>query len=285
MSKLRRMKKSRYNNAYAIIIFLILFLLGIVLIYISTSSKNVWLYTISIALGGTIISTSFFAIFNFFFEKRASIEYIEEILDEKKKTVGLIKKIDDCGLIDILYSFPFESEININETLFKLIREDFTKSKNVIMVYNHGAGIFRSDIFRGRLEKYNKRFNKIVTKVFILNYKNENLMAIYNKKNGHKDGHYEDKLGIKLKDKFKKLAAEFGENSFQVYLNDSFNDVSVVMTDHYVVMSGFYIHINEPTIPHYIFKKGSSEYDIICCDLMDLTEQSELQDWGESNES
>lgn len=191
--------------------------------------------------------------------KRDSIEGILE------KYFPVISTCKEYGLDNIYTRFPLD---NIK------IQEDFINSENIYIVMNDGKSFISNNIslFNKRLQKSNK-----TTNIVLLDYKQEDIMSILTRKNGHEnENYYKDKIRGVINYHLKN--AEKNEtHKINIFLNSNYNTMAMLIMDNYAIISLFRVSSGKDIVPHIVFNKEGSEYGKILRDVQRLCSNSNVR--------
>lgn len=202
------------------------------------------------------ITTGVFSIFS------ASIE--KQNMEEKVYSAfPVIKKCNEYGMINITSSFPFD---NVE------IRKDFIDSKEVYVLMNDGKNFISDniDMIRERFQQNEKETN-----IILLDYEQNDTMDVLTRKNGHEST--PDYYRIKIKeviDYHLKKAEKGNAHILNVFLNSNYNNLAIIVTDNYAMISLFRVSSGKDIVPHMIFGKNGTEYQKIRKDVVKVCQSS-----------
>lgn len=189
-------------------------------------------------------------------------DYKEKIFDHLGDAVPLYKESKKYGLDKISNSFYFQNEEDSS---------DFIDSKFITIVMNDGKRFIdnNSQMFQERFNKKGKETS------FILLNPSSDFVKILNKNNGRKDGYYQEKILSVIEDLLK--YEHHNKHEINIYLNNSFNTMSVVLLDTSVNISLYRFTRGKTDVPHIKFENNKymkNEYGYISKDLEQLKELS-----------
>ncbi len=191
-----------------------------------------------------------------------------DLNDIAAKNFVVLKSCQDYGLINIQKEFPLDSEE---------IQNDFIDSKNVYIIMND-AKRFISDntlLIEKRLKK-----KKNSTTLILQDLNQTDVMDSLTRKNGHAENpnYYKDKIRDVIDYHIKDLKKKCDNtHKFLFYLNPNYNTLAILLTDNYAMYSIYRIAPGKTEVPHFIFKNGCSEYDLVKRDVEKIIQMSKLQ--------
>jgi hypothetical protein len=191
---------------------------------------------------------------------------------ENIKSNEILESANEYGLYGVYKDFP----LNIKE-----IEEDFVKSKNVYINMNDGKNFIssNSNIIKKRLSQ-----KKLTTTFIICDYNNNEIMKLLDNKNSHKPGYYKDKIKELIRYQFQtnyvKLCKD-KEHNLLLRLNKSYNMLSIILTDNYALYSIYRVSkMRKTTVPHFVFRKGSKEFEEIKNDIDELCKENNSNEFN-----
>lgn len=92
-------------------------------------------------------------------------------------------------------------------------------------------------------------------------------MYLLAKRNNHKEDYYSEKIKDVISYHIDNWQKEYKVN---LYLNDVYNTVSILLLDNYAIVSLYREAIGKDTVPYFIFEKNGTEYEKIYNDVMEL---------------
>lgn len=167
-----------------------------------------------------------------------------DLNDIAAKNFVVLKSCQDYGLINIQKEFPLDGEE---------IQNDFVDSKNVYIIMND-AKRFISD-------------NTLLIEKRLKKKKNSTTLIL-------QDLNQTDVIDYHIKDLKKKCD---NTHKFLFYLNPNYNTLAILLTDNYAMYSIYRIAPGKTEVPHFIFKNGCSEYDLVKRDVEKIIQMSKLQ--------
>ncbi|WP_196607392.1 hypothetical protein [Pectinatus frisingensis] len=182
---------------------------------------------------------------------------ISRILDH---VFPINKKCEHYGLVDIEKNFPLNDED---------IKTEFIHSKKFYLVMNDGKGFISSNnaLFTERLSQKTHETN-----IILLNPDNIELMTLLSKRNHHDEPYYANKIkGVISYHIDMWLSKDY---KVKLYLNDVYNTMSILLLDEFAIISLYREATGIGEVPHLVFKKGGTEYEKICNDVMELCDKS-----------
>lgn len=181
----------------------------------------------------------------------------------------VLKSCQEYGLINIQKGFPLDNE---------LIKNDFINSKNVYIVMND-AKRFISDntlLLEQRIKKKN-----LSTTLILQDLNQTDIMDALTRKNGHGENpnYYKEKIRDVIDYHIKKLRDMCNnKHKFSFYLNPNYNTLAIILTDNYAMYSIYRIAPGKTEVPHFIFKQGCHEYNLVKRDIDNIIAISEIQE-------
>lgn len=193
-----------------------------------------------------------------------NVKEINNIINEVSvEKFSCIKYCTDYGLEGIYSNFPLNNEI---------IKNDFINTKNLYIVMNDAKAFISSNITL--IEQRVKAVD--CTTTFILqDYQQQDIMNALTRKNGHKNGYYENKIKEVIEYHLKQLITIKDSNhNINLYLNNNYNTLSIILTDEYAIISIYRIALGKTEVPHFLFKKNGKEYINIKNDIEKILERA-----------
>lgn len=246
------------------LIFLICITVSLVMLFINESfikDLNNVIYILILTIGVTLSTNSVAA----FISNRFKDNELNEIA---KQNFSVLKYCQDYGLIGIYKGFPLEDEY---------IKNDILSSKNLYIIMND-AKRFISDntlLIEQRIKK------KSLLTTFVLQDLNQaDVMDALTRKNGHSENpnYYKEKIRDVIEYHIKNLEAKCdNKHTFSYYLNPNYNTLAIILTDNYAMYSIYRIAPGKTEVPHFVFKKGCIEYNLIKRDIENIIEMSKKQ--------
>lgn len=242
--------------------FLILEIISLVILFFNESFlKNVnnVMYVIFLTIGVTL-STNVLAAY--ISDKNNTID---EIASHNFK---VLKSCQEYGLINIQKEFPLGDEA---------IKTDIINSKNVYIIMNDAKRFISDNILL--IEQRIKK-EKLSTTFILQDWTQTDVMESLTRKNGHSENpdYYKNKIHDVINYHIKNLKNECDStHDFRLYLNPNYNTLAVILTDNYAMYSIYRIAPGKTEVPHFIFKRGCSEYSFVQKDVEKIIQMSELQ--------
>lgn len=217
-------------------------------------AKDVMIYNLIMTVAITFLTT---AIFSFFSDLFPSND-VEKIAYQN---FSVLKFCQEYGLQGIYEKFPLERQE---------IEKDFIESKELYIVMNDAKAFISSNM--PLLEKRIR--GRGHSTVFVLqDYEIEDVMSALTRKNGHTEDHnyYKNKIKNLIEYHMKDLNKKCNKNhTLSVYLNPNYNTLAIILTDNYAMMSIYRVAPGKTRVPHFVFKKGKTEYDEIRRDVLNI---------------
>lgn len=246
------------------LIFLICIIVSLVMLFINESfikNLNNVVYILILTIGVTLSTNSVAAFISDKFKDN-------ELNEIAKQNFSALKYCQDYGLIGIYKGFPLEDEY---------IKNDILNSKNLYIIMND-AKRFISDntlLIEQRIGKKN-----LFTTFVLQDLNQTDVMEALTRKNGHAENpnYYKDKIHDVIEYHIKKLEGKCdSKHTFSYYLNPNYNTLAIILTDNYAMYSIYRIAPGKTEVPHFVYKKGFIEYDLVKRDIENIIEMSEKQ--------
>lgn len=219
------------------------------------------IYTILLTIGVTFVTSALAAYI--------SDEFKDNELNEiANQNFSVLKHCQEYGLVGIYRNFPLE------ETS---IKNDIINSKHLYIVMND-AKRFISD--NNLLIEQRIKMKNISTTFVLQDMNQSDVMEALTRKNGHAENpnYYKEKIHDVIEYHIKEIQKRSdSKHTFSYYLNPNYNTLAIILTDNYAMYSIYRIAPGKTTVPHFVFKKGCPEYDLVKRDVDGIIEKSEIQ--------
>lgn len=248
--------KLQYLLILEIISLLVLFINESIFKYI-----NDIVYIIVLTIGVTI-STNVLAAY---ISDKYKNNDINEIASDN---FNVLKSCQAYGLTNIQKGFPLDDE---------MIRNDIINSKELYIVMND-AKRFISDNTLLIEQRIKQKHHS--TKFILQDLNQIDVMNALTRKNGHAENpnYYKDKIRDVIDYHLKTLKNKCdNKHDFSYYLNPNYNTLAIILTDNYAMYSIYRIATGKTDVPHFIFKKGCSEYESVRRDVESIIQMSKVQ--------
>jgi membrane protein len=250
--------KNKYKK---IIILLICELISLSILFFNESVvkefSNV-IYILLLTIGVTLSTNSVAAFISDRFKDN-------ELCEIAKQNFSVLKYCQEYGLTGIYKDFPLDDEKFKNE---------FVNSKNFYLVMNDGKNFISNhkELLEKRLQlKYHS------THIIIQDYNQVDVMNALTRKNGHEGDYYENKIKNLINYDIKNLKLKCNDkHNFSLYLNPNYNTLAIIVTDNYAMISIYRVAPGKNQVPHFVFAKGSTEYNYIEQDVKNIIQISNL---------
>lgn len=249
------------NKEFRRNISLILEAISFLLLFVNEAfikGRSYVLYTVLLAIGVTL-STNVLSVY-------ISDKFKSDDLEIKASNMfKVLKHCQNYGLYCIETRFPLDNEE---------IRKDFIDSKKIYLVMND-AKRFLSDntlLIEERMKKKN-----VSTTIVLQDYEQEDVMAVLTRKNGHDNNpdYYKTKISEVINYHIKSLKDKSdAKHNLSLCLNSNYNTLAIIMTDNYAMYSIYRIASGKTEVPHFIFKQGDKEYDLVKRDVDNVVNAS-----------
>lgn len=244
--------------------FLVLEVVSLTILFLNESFlKNIndTIYIIILTIGVTL-STNVLAAY---ISDKYKNNSINEIAAENFK---VLKSCQEYGLINIQKAFPFDDEE---------ILKDIINSKNVYIIMNDAKRFISDNTLL--LEKRIKK-EKLSTTFVLQDWTQTDVMDSLTRKNGHAENlnYYKEKIHDVIEYHINDLKNKCDStHNFLLYLNPNYNTLAIILTDNYAMYSIYRIAPGKTEVPHFIFKRGCLEYDLVKRDVDKILQMSKLQ--------
>lgn len=191
-----------------------------------------------------------------------------------KSYFSVLKDCQTSGLVGIYNEFPLTEES---------LKKSFMDSKNVFIIMNDAKSfISGNELLKVRIEKPNCRT------VFILqDYEQLDTIAALTRKNGHDQtpGYYVDKIKNVIDYHINSLyKVKNPTHELNIFLNNNYNTLAIVLLDDFAMYSIYRVSSEKGVVPHFIFKKGCTEYNFIKKDVDNLICRCKMCDINTSSD-
>lgn len=178
---------------------------------------------------------------------------------------SVLKSCQEYGLTAIYKQFPLDDNTFIAEI------ENSTK---LYLVMNDGKNFISNN--KELLEKRLLQ-KKHSTTIIIQDYEQEDTMKALTRKNGHDGDYYVRKIKALIDYDIKNLESKCANgHSLNLYLNPNYNTLAILITDNYAIISIYRVAPGKNQVPHFVFKRGGTEYDYILQDVHNIMSISKL---------
>ncbi len=242
-------------------VFLIAFAISMLGLYLNeryVKNSDYLFYTIILTVCVSIVVTTILSCFESFLGNN-----IDDIAEYNFR---VLKTCNEYGLQGIYKLFPLDNDE---------VKKDFVHSREVFIVMNDAKSFISNNplIFEDRVKN---PFNK--TYFILQDYTQNDIMKVLTRKNGHEDNpkYYIDKIKNVIKYDIEKILFEKKNSSHDliVYLNSNYNTLGIVLTDNFAMVSLYRVSSGKSSVPHFIFKKGFSEYECVKKDVCNIIKAS-----------
>lgn len=254
------MNRKKLSNNKLHLLILVILIVSISILFINERwVKDAFLNNLLMALAISGITTGTLTIFSSLFEK-------ENVMELLQTNFSVLKKCNKYGLKDIEEDFPFKDE---------RIKDDFINSETVYILMNDGKNFISSNN-----EMINSRFQQKekTTNIILLDYKQEDTMAVLTRKNGHNStpDYYKDKIKEVINYHFKGRVSNCS-HTLNIFLNSNYNTLAMIVSDNYAMISLFRVSSGKDKVPHLVFDKSGEEYKRIKDDIVRVCENSKKE--------
>ncbi len=153
-----------------------------------------------------------------------------------------------------------------------IIKKDFLNSANLYIIMNDAKAFISANLpfFEERIKIKNGN-----TTFVLQNYEQTDIMNALTLKNGHEGTYYKEKIRDVIEYHIKKFyQLKENNHSVNLYLNNNYNTLAMILSDNYAIVSIYRLASEKTTVPHFLFRKGGTEYMCIKKDIDKILENT-----------